>query len=107
MDQCILQTMTFGGQTWSLTKQLTNKELHKKTMESKMLTIQPQDKVPYSEIIKRTKMTDIIENILKQNWKWAGHRTRMKVNRWTKRCKEGQSRRGEKTKKTSKQKVAR
>ena len=45
-----------------------------------------QDKIPCSEIRKRTKIIDIIEHALKQKWKWAGHIARMKNNRWTKRC---------------------
>ena len=36
-------------------------------MERKMLNLQLQDKVPCSEIWKRTKITGIIEYTLKQN----------------------------------------
>ena len=50
--------------------------------------------LPCSEIRKRTKVIDIIEYALKQKWKWAGHRARLKDNRWTKRCTEWQPRRG-------------
>ena len=39
--------------------------------------------MPCSEIIKRTKVIDIIEHIL--NEKLAVHITRMEVNRWSKR----------------------
>ena len=52
-----------------------------------MLGLKLQDKISYSEIRKRTKI-DIIEYILRQKWRWAGHIKRMKDNRWTKRCKE-------------------
>ena len=45
------------------------------------------------EIRKRTKIIDIIEYTLKQNWRWAGHTARMKDNRWTKRCTARQPRR--------------
>ena len=38
--------------------------------------------------IRINKIIDIIEYTLKQKWKWAGHTTRMKDNRWTKRCTE-------------------
>ena len=41
------------------------------------------DKIPSSEIRKRTKITDIIEYTLKQKWRWAGHIAKMKDNRWT------------------------
>ena len=38
-----------------------------------MLGQKLQDKIPCSEIRKRTKITDIIEYTLKQKWRWAGH----------------------------------
>ena len=57
-----------------------------RAMERKMLDLKLQEKIPYSEIRKRTKIIDIIEYTLKQKWRWAGHIARMKDNRWTKRC---------------------
>ena len=42
-------------------------------MERKMLDLTLQDKIPCSEIRKRTKIIDIIEHTLKQKWRWAGH----------------------------------
>ena len=57
-----------------------------------MLDLKLQNKIPCSEIRKRTKITDIIEHTLKQKWKWAV--ARMKDNRWTKRCTEWQPWRG-------------
>ena len=105
MDQCILPTMTYGCQTWSLNKQMTNKlRTAQRAMERKMLDLELKDKIPCSEIRKRTKVIDITEYTLKQKWKWAGHIARLKDNRWTKRCTEWQPRRG---KRTTKQKMAR
>ena len=87
MDQCILPTMAYGSQTWSLSKQTTNKlRTAQRAMERKMLDLKLKDKIPCSEIRKRTKIIDIIEYTLKQKWKWAGHIARLKDNRWTKRC---------------------
>ena len=63
-------------------------------MERKMLDLKLKDKIPCSEIRKRTKIIDIIEYTLKQKWKWARHIARMKDNRWTKGCTEWQPRRG-------------
>ena len=51
-----------------------------------------QDEIACSEIRKRTKIIDVIEYTLKQNWKWALHIARMKDNRWTKLCTEWQPR---------------
>ena len=77
--------------TWSLNKQMTNKlRTAQRAMERKLFDLKLQDKIPCSEIRKRTKIIDIIEYTLKQKWKWAGHISRMKDNRWTKRCTEWQ-----------------
>ena len=38
-----------------------------------MLDLKLQDKIPCSEITKRTKINDIIEYTLNQTWRWAGH----------------------------------
>ena len=62
-----------------------------------MLDLKLQDKIPCSEIEKRTKIIDIIAYTLKQKWRWAGHIARMKANRWTKRCTEWQPRRGKRS----------
>ena len=98
MDQCILPTMTYGCQTWSLNKQMTNKlRTAQRAMERKMLDLKLKDKIPCAEIRKRTKIIDIIEYTLKQKWKWAGHIARLKDNRWTRRCTEWQPRRGKRS----------
>ena len=84
MDQCILPAMTYGCQTWSLNKQMTNKlRTAQRAMERKMLDLKLKDKIPCSEIRKRTKIIKIIEYTLKQKWKWASHIARLKDNRWT------------------------
>ena len=96
--QCILPTMTYGCQTWSLNKQMTNKlRTAQRAMERKMLDLKLKDKIPCAEIRKRTKIIDIIEYTLKQKWKWAGHIARLKDNRWTRRCTEWQPRRGKRS----------
>ena len=54
MDQCVLPTMTFGYQTWSLNKQLTNKvRTAQRAMEKKMLDLKLQNKIPCSEFRKK------------------------------------------------------
>ena len=54
--------MTYGCQTWSLNKQMTNKlRTAQRAMERKRLDLKLQDKIPCSEIRKRTKRTDIIK----------------------------------------------
>ena len=66
MDQCILPTMTYGCQTWSLNKQMTNKlRTAQRAMERKILDLKLKDKIPCLEIRKRAKIIDIIEYTLK------------------------------------------
>ena len=98
MDQCILPTMTYGCQTWSLNKQTTNKlRTAQRAIERKMSDLKLKDKTPCSEIRRRTKIIDIIEYTLKQKWKWAGHIARLRDNMWTKRCTKWQPRRGKRS----------
>ena len=65
MDRCVLPTITGSCQTWSLNTQLTNKlRTSQRAMERKMLGLKLQDKIPCSEIRKRTEVIDVIEYTL-------------------------------------------
>ena len=56
MDQCILPAMTYGCQTWSLTKQTENKlRTAQRIMGRKMLDLKITDKIPCSETRKKNK----------------------------------------------------
>ena len=80
-DQCVLPSMTYGCQTWSLTKAMGKKlRTAQRAMERKMLKLKIKDKVPYTEIRKRTRVQDIVQFVLKQKWKWAGHVARLDDN---------------------------
>ncbi|GFS02008.1 endonuclease-reverse transcriptase [Elysia marginata] len=63
-------------------------------MERKMLKLNVKDKVPYTEMRKRTGVQDVVQFALKQKWKWAGHVDRFDDNRWTQRVTEWQPREG-------------
>ena len=99
---CQQRTMTYGCQTWSLNKQLTNKlRTAQRAMERnfrKMVDLKLQDKIPSSEIRKRTKLTDTIEYALKKKVEmdWS-YKARVKDNRWTKCCTQWQPRRGKRS----------
>ena len=43
---------------------------------------------------RQTKVDDILKIMTRAKWKWAGHVTRVKDNRWTVRCTEMQVRKG-------------
>ena len=97
-NQSILPIMTYGCQTWSLTKELSSKlQTTQRSMERKMLGIKLQDKVPCTTIRQKTGVTDVLKHTLKQKWNWAGHIARYSDNRWTKRCTDWRPRNGFRT----------
>ena len=50
-NQCIIPTMTYGCQTWSITKDIVHKtEVSQRKMERKMLGIKQIDRIPNSTI---------------------------------------------------------
>ena len=76
--------MTYGCQTWNLTKENVRKlRTAQRAMERKMLGIKLQDRIRCTEIRERTKIKDIISFVAKMKAKWAGHIARRKDNRWT------------------------
>ncbi|GFS06131.1 endonuclease-reverse transcriptase [Elysia marginata] len=94
-DQCILPTMTYGCQTWSLTKIIGNKlKVAQRSMERKILGIKIKYKIPCKNIRQQTHIKDVVLFAERQKWNWAGHVARMSDNRWTKRATEWQPRIG-------------
>ena len=65
-----------------------------------------QDKMPCSEIRKRTKITDIIEYSLKQKWRWAGHNSKNEGQQVDQTLHRVATKESEEVKGTTKQKVA-
>ena len=83
------------GAVLSLSKAMGQKlRTAQRAMERKMLNLKIKDKIPYTEIRKRTRVQDIVHFVLKQKWKWAGHVARLDDNRWTQRVTEWQPREG-------------
>ena len=83
-NQCVLPAMIYGCQTWSLTKALVKKlEINQQAVERRMLNVKLKDRIHNTTIRQRTRVTDIVQYVTNAKWKWAGHITRMKDNRWT------------------------
>ncbi|GFN87864.1 endonuclease-reverse transcriptase [Plakobranchus ocellatus] len=59
-----------------------------------MLTIKLKDRIPTTDVRKKTQMINLFEYIKRHKWRWAGHIIREKDNRWRKRCTEWQPRSG-------------
>ena len=52
-------------------------------MERKMLNVKLKDRIRNTIIRLPTRMIDIVQYVTNTKWKWAGHITGMKDNRWT------------------------
>ena len=85
-NSCVLRAMTYGAETWTLTKQAQNKLAAAQTkMERGMLNITYKDRMANIWVRERTKLIDIIYTVRKMKWSWAGHINRLKDDRWTSR----------------------
>ena len=94
-NQCVLSTMTYGSETWSITKELEQKlTTTQRAMERKMMNLSLRDRVNHKIIRKKTGVTDIMEKVRQSKWRWAGHVARFQDNRWTYRLTEWQPREG-------------
>ena len=86
-NSCVLPAMTYGAETWTLTKQAQNKlaAAAQTKMERSMLNITYKDRRTNIWVRERTKLIDIIYTVRKMKWSWAGHINRLKDDRWTSR----------------------
>ena len=81
-NQCILPALTYGCQTWFLTKALVKKlEASQQAMERKMLNVQLLNRIRNTIIRQRPRVTGIVQYAANIQWKWAGHIARMKDTR--------------------------
>ena len=85
-NSCVLPAMTYGAETWSLTKQAQKKPAAAQTkMERSMLNITYHDRKTNTWVRAKTGVTDMIKTARRMKWSWAGHISRLKDDRWTKR----------------------
>jgi hypothetical protein len=82
-DTCILPVLTYGCQTWALTKkQLSKLKVCQHSMERSMMGVKRKDKKRLDEIRGQTRIEDITVKIRKLKWKWTGHMMRGK-DKWS------------------------
>ena len=75
-NQCVLPAVTYGCQTWSLTKALVKKlETSQRAMKRRMLNVKLKDRIRNTTIRQRTRVTDIVQYEMEMG--------RMKDNRRT------------------------
>ena len=85
-NSCVLPAMTYGAETWTLTKQAQNKLAATQTkMERSMLNITYKDRKTNIWVRERTKVIAIINTVRTMKWSRAGHINRLKGDRWTSR----------------------
>ena len=84
-NQCVLPAMTYGCQTWALTKRMEQRlRVTQRSMERAMLGITRMDRQRNECIRGQTQVQDVIQKVKRLKWQWAGHIARMTDNRWTK-----------------------
>ncbi|CAH2104114.1 unnamed protein product [Euphydryas editha] len=84
-NTCVLPCLTYGCETWNLTKVLREKlAVTQRAMERSMTGFKRLDKISNSDLRKLTKVTDILKRIDQQKWRWAGHIMRDKMGKWSK-----------------------
>ena len=83
-NSCVLPEITYGAETWALTSQAKKKLAVAQTMvESSMLSIRFRDIKTNIFVREKTMATDVIEQVRRRKWTWAGHISSILDNRWT------------------------
>lgn len=84
LDTCLLPSLLYGCQTWTLTDKIKRKiRTTQRAMERSILKIKKVQKIRSETIREQTKVQDALTKALKLKWKWAGHVARYKDKRWT------------------------
>ena len=75
---------TSGAETWALITQAKSKPAAAQTkMEGSMLNVTYRDRKTNIWVREKTKVTDVIEQLRRRKWIWAGLVTRIRGNRCT------------------------
>lgn len=84
-NQCIQAAMTYGCQTWAVTKRMQDRlKTTQRSMERAMIGITRRDHRTNEWVRQQTGVQDIIVRIKQLKWQWAGHVARISDDRWTK-----------------------
>lgn len=97
-NMCILPCLTYGCETWSLTKFLREKLAKcQRAMERSIVGCKRKDRIRNCDLRDKTKLTDILSQIDKQKWRWSGHLMRDKQGKWSKKVTEWYPRDGQRS----------
>ena len=76
-NQCVIPAMTYGSETWAVTKKMEQKlKTAQHSMERTMIGITKHDRKTLQWIRNQTRVTDIMKAIKTKNCRWAGHLAR-------------------------------
>ncbi|XP_073960723.1 uncharacterized protein [Choristoneura fumiferana] len=85
-NQCVLPVFTYGMETTTLTEKSAEKlRVAQRAMERSMLGITVMHRKRNEWIRRVTKVRDVVEEIERNKWRWAGHIARMNHDRWARR----------------------
>lgn len=83
-DSCILPVATYGLETMAMTKKVAEQlRVTQRAMERIMLGVRLIDKIPNTEIRRRTRVTDIMDKIARLRWQWVAHVARQNTEKWS------------------------
>lgn len=83
LQTCIIPTLTYGSQTWTLTKEQELKiQRCQRRMERKILDIKLVDKVRNEELRLRSGIEEAHKQARELKWRWGGHVARLPADRW-------------------------
>ena len=94
-NSCVLPTMTYGAETWTTTKNMSQMLfVAQRAIERIMLGITRKDRLRNTVILQLIKVEDVIQHIKRSKWKWVGHLYRMYKDRWARTATEWTPRKG-------------
>ncbi|MBP1527199.1 MAG: hypothetical protein H9Q66_04685 [Spiroplasma ixodetis] len=87
LESCVLPVLSYGAQTWSLTKSQSEKiQKTQRAMERRILGLRIKDRVSNRRMRSETQSKDIGYTIKKLKFKYAGHMYRTQEDRWNRRA---------------------
>ena len=83
-NSCVLPVMMYGAETWAFTTQAKNKLAAAQIkIEWSVLNITHMARKTNIWVREKINVTDVIEQVRRRKWTWAGHVSRIRDNRWT------------------------
>lgn len=83
-NSTVLPAMTYGSEVWPRRDRDAKRlRVAQRAMERRILKVSMLDRIPNTEIRRRTGFKDVYAEATRQKMRWAGHVARLQDNRWT------------------------